>query len=99
MHPTVSAFVLCCFGICFLPVDALFVPADGHGIRTRRVLQLFDWLTRRREHFKAGFCSARLDDFNFRTRAVGTRVSQAANAGSKELTTIKALASFNYLFQ
>jgi hypothetical protein len=67
MRPTVSAFVLCCIGFCFLPVGALLVPADGHGIRTRRVLHLFIWLIRCWQHFTAGLRLPRLDDFNFLT--------------------------------
>lgn len=99
MRPKAPAFVLRCIGICFLPVGARFVPADGHGIRMRRVLRLFIWLTRRGEYRTPGLRLSCLDDFNFRPPAGGTRVSQGANAGSKELTTIRALASFIYLFQ
>jgi hypothetical protein len=86
-RPTVSPFVLCCNGICFLTVGALFVLADGHGIRTRRVLHLFNWLTRGREHFTAGIRLPRLVDFNFRARTLDKGVLQATNAGPKELMT------------
>ena len=91
MRPTIPAFEFCCVGNCFLPIDALFAPADGHGIRTPQVLQLFDSPPYGQQDLVVGFFLPCLDDLDFRARSINRRASHVANAAPKERATFKVL--------